>query len=276
MKLPCPAQGESVLERAARRQLRRRKPVAIVIVRLSATVVPLLLASGCVQQAAETEIFPGYVFGEGKNNMLNYPEDPGRTEYSGERLNVRFKDQMANATSEYSDLQSAPPDQPHNINLGDALAEISRSTRALNDSAAIRPSPLISGDVELQDMRTSNVRSVINTAPNQTNGREQKTAKSIEPGTLENWQTALFLASYRSNSAAEAGWHEVSQRFADPLKEFQAKIVEVDLGSRKGGIYFRLFAAPMDGEEQARAVCQVLAKSNQFCRVATAGGRIKW
>lgn len=71
----------------------------------------------------------------------------------------------------------------------------------------------------------------------------------------------LYLASYRSQDTASAGWR-VMQRQASALKGLQATFKEVDLGSK--GRYVRLYAVGASAEAKSR-ICSALGHASPDC-----------
>jgi len=243
---------------------------------LVAGVTPLVLAGACAQQMDDKEAFPGYDFGEGKNNMLDYPEDSGRTEYTGTRLNSRSKDHVVSTVTDSSKQTVLEPSPAQQVILDDAMVEIDQTTPMQGSGDAIQPTPLLSGDVELENIQALDVKPELGQSFPPTADRPRETAMTDSPAITAEWSMGVFLASYRSEAGAETGWRDVSRKYSEELGGLGVEILEVDLGPAKGGIYYRLFAVPLEGEQRARALCQSLEQKKQFCRVATSGGRIKW
>ena len=189
-----------------------------------------MLVSACAQQLSDTEAFPGFAFGTGENQYLDYPDDPGRVAYIGTRPEVPIKVQVVEAEDGGRDAPvPALPPQPEPLGQNVLDADLGDRDRA-----------------------------------------------KLMGSQAQAWRVGVFLASYRSTDRAEAGWDDIAPRLANDLADLRAYILRVDLGSAKGGIYYRLFAVPLDSEQRARALCRLLEQQSQYCRVATAGGHIKW
>ncbi len=77
----------------------------------------------------------------------------------------------------------------------------------------------------------------------------------------------IQLASYRSQEAAEKGWLQFFGRNREILAAYAPKIERVDLGSGKG-IYYRLYAEPTGGANNARADCGRLKAKGVGCLAA--------
>ncbi|GEM_PF-3523050 len=71
----------------------------------------------------------------------------------------------------------------------------------------------------------------------------------------------LYLASYRTQDSAMAGWKVLLTRAA-PLKGLQPTFKEVDLGAK--GRYVRLYATGASADTQSR-ICSALGKSSPDC-----------
>lgn len=248
----------------------------------TAAVLALFVLSSCALQMSETEAFPGQVFSEGENNMLNYPEDPARTEYTGERLGHQSKSGMIAASK--SDDPVLPI--PVYLDSGDImLRQVDQTGAVAGGSARIDPAPLTSGDIELDELEVAGINlAPIPLAPGYSAPKPDLSSR-IEKKTVENtkvqpvsqkWRLGVFLASYRSKAVARNGWRKLRQQFGGDLDGLGSDILKVDLGPDKGGVYYRLFAVPMANENSAAALCRTLESGGQFCRTARSGGRIKW
>jgi hypothetical protein len=267
MKLPCRAQSDGI-GRSVVKPLRRRGTTVIKEMSLTVLgIVSVLLTSACVQQQEETEAFPGVGFGEGKNNMLNYPEDSGRTEYTGERLGHRSRGDVMVAVDNAQERPIPEPETIHLLDTKGIQAEVDQNSSLSGADGPISPTPLLDGDVVLEEPQVIEVR-----APEVP----RHSPEIVQLDGAAPWQNGIFLASYRSSSDARDGWDGMRRRFDEQLGGLRADVLEVDLGAAKGGLYYRLFAAPLENGAHAAAVCRVLESASQFCRTATAGGRIRW
>lgn len=86
----------------------------------------------------------------------------------------------------------------------------------------------------------------------------RKTAKPVHRPV--NGET-LYLASYRTQDTAMAGW-KVLQGRAEALKDLQPVFKEVDLGAK--GRFIRLYATGASAETQSR-ICAALGKTSPDC-----------
>jgi|GEM_PF-4621409 len=74
----------------------------------------------------------------------------------------------------------------------------------------------------------------------------------------------LHLASYRTKTRARKGWREAVARYGDLLAGLDHSIVRVDLGHGMG-IYYRVLAGPVSGEDAARALCARFKSRGAYC-----------
>lgn len=246
--------------------------------RLMLTVAALsavVALSSCAPRLSESEAFPGHAFSEGKNNMLDHAEDAARTEYTGERLGHRSKSGMVTTP----DTAAAWPasdqvPEPERLMVDESLSrQVDQAAAMAGGGARIEPAPLTSGDVELEGFRGEEM----NLAAATPEPRKPSPAPVIKRPPKRNWQTGMFLASYRSEAVARKGWGKIKRQFGEELDGLGAEILEVDLGANKGGVYYRLFAVSGSLDtEGASALCQILENRGQFCRAARSGGRIQW
>lgn len=72
---------------------------------------------------------------------------------------------------------------------------------------------------------------------------------------------AAHLASFRTEERAQAGWRELSGKYA-ALKGTSPRIVRVDLPGK--GVFYRLHAAPLASMDAAKALCTGL-QGQQYC-----------
>jgi hypothetical protein len=83
---------------------------------------------------------------------------------------------------------------------------------------------------------------------------------------------ALHLASYRTESSAEAGWRIISAEAPDPLEDLHPRVELVDLGPDRG-VYLRLKAGPLDSRAEAAARCAALVDAGHYCQAVDFEGR---
>jgi len=83
---------------------------------------------------------------------------------------------------------------------------------------------------------------------------------------------ALHLASYRSDSSAEAGWRIISAEAPSALGDLHPRVEQVDLGPERG-LYLRLKAGPVDSLAEATARCAMLTQAGHYCRTDDYVGR---
>jgi len=81
----------------------------------------------------------------------------------------------------------------------------------------------------------------------------------------------IQIAAVRSNELAKSEWARLKKLHGDLLGGYSLNIVRVDLGADKG-VFFRLRAGPVAGEDVAQALCQNLAKRKVGCLIVRPGG----
>jgi len=79
------------------------------------------------------------------------------------------------------------------------------------------------------------------------------------------------LAAVRSEVLAENEWDRLKKKHPDLLGPYSLSVVRIDLGADKG-IYYRLRAGPLPGEEQAKALCENLIARKVACLIVRPGG----
>ena len=80
----------------------------------------------------------------------------------------------------------------------------------------------------------------------------------------------IQIAAVRTAERAESEWERLKKKHGDLLGGYTLNVVRADLGAGKG-IFFRLRAGPIAGEDVARALCQNLSKRKVDCRVVRPG-----
>ncbi|MAC90666.1 MAG: hypothetical protein CMF73_15225 [Maricaulis sp.] len=81
----------------------------------------------------------------------------------------------------------------------------------------------------------------------------------------------VHLASYRRAETAQRGWDELVLEHGEMLAGLQARLSETDIAGQ--GTYLRLKAGPFDSAAEARAVCQQLMASGDYCAVVDFSGQ---
>lgn len=92
-------------------------------------------------------------------------------------------------------------------------------------------------------------------------------AGAIPPSSIPDRSVmfALHLASYRTETSAEAGWRIISSEAPAPLGDLHPRVETVDLGPERG-VYLRLKAGPLDSRDEAAARCAVLVEAGHYCQ----------
>lgn len=78
-------------------------------------------------------------------------------------------------------------------------------------------------------------------------------------------QTAVHLASYRTEVQAREGWDDLVKRFPTQLTTLAPDIRKTSVSGK--GDYYRLYAGPFAARAEANAVCSALTLKRQFCKV---------
>lgn len=97
-------------------------------------------------------------------------------------------------------------------------------------------------------------------------------AETPPPGMVVSKRTyQIQIAAVRSQNRAESEWARLIKKHGDLLDGYTLNIIRADLGSDKG-VFFRLRAGPISGEDVAQALCQKLAKRKIGCLIVRPGG----
>ena len=81
----------------------------------------------------------------------------------------------------------------------------------------------------------------------------------------------IHLASYRSETSAEAGWRILSSEAPAALDGLHPRVQSVDLGPERG-VYLRLKAGPLDSRADAAARCAALVQAGHYCQAIDFAG----
>ncbi|MBT3361165.1 MAG: hypothetical protein HN403_16210 [Rhodospirillales bacterium] len=79
------------------------------------------------------------------------------------------------------------------------------------------------------------------------------------------------LAAVRDQAKIDGEWKRLRRKHPDLLGALSLDIMRADLGAAKG-VYYRLRAGPLGGEEAARALCKQLTERKVGCLVIRPGG----
>lgn len=88
---------------------------------------------------------------------------------------------------------------------------------------------------------------------------------------LEPESFGLHLVSLGSRDAVDAAWAELTDRYADILRNLEYRIEEVDFGTQRG-ILYRVKAGPLPSEAAARRSCDQLVALGAYCVVTAFTG----
>jgi hypothetical protein len=80
----------------------------------------------------------------------------------------------------------------------------------------------------------------------------------------------LQLASYRNEAEAAKGWQALTTDQGDLLSGLPHTVEKADLGTDKGGVYFRLKAGSFSDIKQAKSLCKDLKVRSVDCMVIEA------
>jgi hypothetical protein len=88
---------------------------------------------------------------------------------------------------------------------------------------------------------------------------------------LEPEGFGLHLVSLGSRDAVDAAWTELTERYADILRNLEYRIETVDFGTPRG-ILYRVKAGPLTSEANARRSCDQLVAMGAYCAVTAFTG----
>jgi hypothetical protein len=81
----------------------------------------------------------------------------------------------------------------------------------------------------------------------------------------------IQIAAVRTEERAKSEWDRLKKKHGDLLGGYTLNVVRADLGADKG-IFYRLRAGPIAGEDVAKALCQNLSKRKVGCLIVRPGG----
>lgn len=100
---------------------------------------------------------------------------------------------------------------------------------------------------------------------------EPKTEVPPAPAAVAALAYQIQIAAVRSRQRALSEWERLKKKHGDLLAGYSLNIVRADLGADKG-VFFRLRAGPIAGEDVARALCKNLAQRKVGCLIVRPGG----
>lgn len=80
---------------------------------------------------------------------------------------------------------------------------------------------------------------------------------------------SLHLASYKSRAAAESGWNQLDEKYADVWCDTQATLAKVVV---KGTEYLSLRVGAYDSRDKVLSLCSLIKERGDYCAVSTATG----
>ncbi|MBL6933187.1 MAG: SPOR domain-containing protein [Rhodospirillales bacterium] len=81
----------------------------------------------------------------------------------------------------------------------------------------------------------------------------------------------IQIAAVRTAERANSEWERLKKKHSDLLGGYSLNVVRADLGPDKG-IFFRLRAGPIAGEDVAKALCENLSNRKVGCLIVRPGG----
>ncbi len=75
----------------------------------------------------------------------------------------------------------------------------------------------------------------------------------------------LQLGAYREKQVLRAGWESMQRRFPESLGSLQSQVKMVNIPGK--GVFYRLYAGPLDSQTAATALCASLKAKRQGCLV---------
>lgn len=73
------------------------------------------------------------------------------------------------------------------------------------------------------------------------------------------------LGAHRSRTEVRRRWRSLRNRHRDLLSGLKLRIERVDLGRRKGGVFYRMQAGPLKSPQSARDLCALFSKRGVRC-----------
>ncbi|MBK8909546.1 MAG: SPOR domain-containing protein [Rhodospirillales bacterium] len=95
-------------------------------------------------------------------------------------------------------------------------------------------------------------------------------AVSAPPASTRGGVYQIQLAAVSSEERAESAWAGYKAKHGDLLGDLGSQVVRADLGDK--GVFYRLRAGPILGENNARALCNRLSGRGVGCMVVRPGG----
>jgi hypothetical protein len=126
-----------------------------------------------------------------------------------------------------------------------------------------KPQKLEPGNVELNKLPAVTVNEDVIPMP------PEPLAQPVET-VISKLAYQIQIAAVRSHEQAENEWARLKKKHGDLLSGYSLNIVRADLGADKG-IFFRLRAGPIAGEDVAQALCQNLSKRKVGCLIVRPG-----
>lgn len=150
----------------------------------------------------------------------------------------------------------------------EAAARKLRDLEAYRESALITPQTYEAERLALLDSLVPAAPAVAEPAPETMPKTAPQTAALPEPAPSPAAPSAtgyrLHVASYRTPDAALAGWNELRAANADLLDGLSPELSKIDLGPGQG-VFYRVQAGPLAGEQAAKDLCTKLKSRNVYC-----------
>ncbi|MDP6110148.1 MAG: SPOR domain-containing protein [Rhodospirillales bacterium] len=123
-----------------------------------------------------------------------------------------------------------------------------------------KPQKLEPGKIDLKKLTPKKKASEPSPAP----------APQVAASVVSGLAYQIQIAAVRTAERAESELERLKKKHGNLLGGYTLNVVRADLGADKG-IFFRLRAGPIAGEDVAKALCQNLSKRKVDCRVVRPG-----
>lgn len=225
------------------------------------------------KEIASEKIVDGWA--EGAGTMADkWNNDAREMNTVGMSLRKRPSSLSASGTSSSQGVNQAKFETNNNVELGsaDPIMELDNA-RQPTSIAAGQPTFLAgspASEIKREPAR-SNSQVDMNKFSNMTNPRQIV-------GNINNctkWKAdktktyALHLASYKSRTAAESGWSQLDEKYADVWCDTEASLAKVVV---KGTEYLSLRVGGYDSRDKVLSLCSVIKERGDYCAVSTATG----
>jgi cell division septation protein DedD len=137
----------------------------------------------------------------------------------------------------------------------DALQSEAGDVKVGPASAAIAPAALSSAITAQPPAPQVTTKTSSTVAPSTTKPSAATVATSAASIPAGGPVVRIWLASLKSRELAERDWRDLQAAYGDLLADLEPTVRQVDLGSEKGGIWYRIYAGPLASRDNAQALC---------------------